>query len=244
MEGILPCSFFCRSVPARSQTQTVKFKVRDKDHVLGVVLLSLTSLGSHREASKKWLPLSPHKKGHEAFGELLVECFVSQYRPGHVVSLSEASSPVLSRMGSQEDMLNPGFKKGRRFSLHRRTPSWTKGSAGNADASSSSGRSKLTDLGSDASSLTKQVSAETTPSLHSESSVLDLPEVTGISPREGLVQGGERVVLRGTNLGESKSSIVRVVLGDVDCTSTLEYISQSKYVHSIAKYSATSLVSI
>lgn len=178
-----------------------------------MVLLSLTGLGSHREASKKWLTLSPHKKGHEVFGELLVECFVSQYRPGHVVSLSEASSPVLSRMGSQEDMLNPGFKKGRRFSLHRRTPSWNKGSAGITDSSSN---------------RSKDVSAETTPSIHSESSVLDLPEVTGISPREGLVQGGQRVVLRGANLGESRSSVVRVVLGDVDCTSTLEYISPSK----------------
>ncbi len=53
------------------------------------------------------------------------------------------------------------------------------------------------------------------------------PEVTGISPREGLVEGGERVVLRGSNLGESKSDVVRVVIAGVDCTETLEYFSQN-----------------
>lgn len=212
-----------RSVLARNQTQIVKFKVRDKDSVLGVVLLSLTGLGSQREASKRWLSLTSHKKGHDASGELLVECFVSRYRPGHVVSLSEASSPVLSRMGSQEDILHLGPKRGRRFSLHRRTPSWNKVSA---DVPSDR------NLGSEASALTKQVSAETTASIHSVSStaseISTKPQVTGISPHEGLVQGGQRVVLRGTNLGESKESIVKVMLADMDCTDSVEYFSPSE----------------
>lgn len=207
---------------ARNQTQTVKFKVRDKEHVLGVVLLSLTSLGGHREASKRWIPLSPHKKGQEPSGELLVECFVSQYKPGHVVSLSETSSPVLSRMGSQEDMLGPGPKKGRRFSLHRRTPSWSKVSAGSAGDKHNV-------------EAAKQVSADTTPSLHSRESstaseISFKPQVTGISPHEGLIQGGQRVLLRGANLGESKESIVRVMLADVDCTATVEYLSPSELI--------------
>ena len=51
------------------------------------------------------------------------------------------------------------------------------------------------------------------------------PEVTGISPREGPVGGGQRVVLRGSNLGECKEGVVRVVIADVDCTETLEYFS-------------------
>ena len=213
----------CRSVLGRNQTQTVKFKVRDRDHVMGVVLLSLTSLGSHREASKRWMPLSPHKKGQEPSGELLVECFVSQYKPGHVVSLSEASSPILSRMGSQEDMLGPGPRKGRRFSLHRRTPSWNKVSAGSAG-------DRHKDFSSEA---TKQVSADTTPSLHSRESstaseISFKPQVTGISPHEGLIQGGQRVLLRGANLGENKESIVKVMLADVDCTASVEYFSPSE----------------
>ena len=55
------------------------------------------------------------------------------------------------------------------------------------------------------------------------------PEVTGISPREGPVDGGQRVVLRGSCLGECKSDVVRVVIADVDCTETLEYLSPGKY---------------
>ena len=51
------------------------------------------------------------------------------------------------------------------------------------------------------------------------------PEVTGISPREGSVDGNQRVVLRGSNLGESKSDVVKVMIAGVDCTSTLEYFS-------------------
>ena len=57
------------------------------------------------------------------------------------------------------------------------------------------------------------------------------PEVTGISPREGPVEGNQRVVLRGSNLGESKSDVVRVVIAGVDCTSTLEYFSPGEVWH-------------
>ncbi len=55
------------------------------------------------------------------------------------------------------------------------------------------------------------------------------PEVSGISPREGVIEGGQRVVLRGSNLGESKSDVVRVVIAGVDCTESVEYLSQCKW---------------
>lgn len=212
-----------RPVSARNQNQSVKFKVRDKEHTLGVVVLSLTSLGSHRESSKKWLPLTPHKKGHEVSGELLVECFVSQFRPGQVMSLSETSSPISSRIGSQEDILHP--KKGRRFSLHRRTPSWTKVStAGSMESPGSIEELEPFGEGDSRSSQTQEYSRENSedvPSLR--------PQVTGVSPHEGPVYGGQRVVLRGSNLGESRESVVKVLLADVDCTESLEYFSPSEY---------------
>jgi len=216
-----PSKSCCRTVPARNQTPTVKFKVRDKEHTLGVVSLSLTTLGPHREASQKWYPILPHKKGHEAFGELLLECFVSQYRPGQVLSLSEASSPISSQMGSQEDILNP--RKGRRFSLHRRTPSWSKKSTDSPGISTSQ---KLTDLGSEGTSKSGQsVTHSHSASDSGSSSNLSKPQVTGVSPHEGPVQGGQRVVLRGSNLGESRESVLKVMLANVDCTSSLEYFS-------------------
>lgn len=49
--------------------------------------------------------------------------------------------------------------------------------------------------------------------------------MTGVSPNEGPVVGGQRVVLRGSYLGESKEDIVQVLVAGVDCTSSLEYFS-------------------
>ena len=119
-----------------------------------MVLLSLNHLGNHRAASKQWIPLTPHKKGHEAFGELLVECFVSKYRPGQILSLSEKSSPLSSQMGSQEDILPS--KKGGRF-LHHRTPSWSKGLGGaSSDTSTDTENYRATDSEAEVSSIQRQ----------------------------------------------------------------------------------------
>lgn len=56
-----------------------------------------------------------------------------------------------------------------------------------------------------------------------------LPEVTGVSPNEGSVEGGERVILRGSNLGESRADIVQVVVAGVDCTQSVEYFSPCEW---------------
>lgn len=55
-----------------------------------------------------------------------------------------------------------------------------------------------------------------------------VPEVTGVSPNKGPVQGGQRVVLRGSYLGESRADVVQVLVAGVDCTSSLEYFSPCK----------------
>ena len=55
------------------------------------------------------------------------------------------------------------------------------------------------------------------------------PKVTGISPHEGPVQGGQRVVLRGKNFGENEDSVLKVIIADVDCTNSLEFFSSSMY---------------
>jgi len=58
-----------------------------------------------------------------------------------------------------------------------------------------------------------------------ENEVASPPEVSGISPSSSPLEGGQRVVLRGSNLGECKEDVVRVLLAGVDCTKTLEYFS-------------------
>ena len=98
----------------------IKFKVRDREHTLGIVNIDMAELTSH--SNEKWYPLQPHRKSHEAHGELLIDCYVSEYRP---VSHSEKASPVTSRTSSVEDVR--GHKPLRdKFSFHRRTPSWTR----------------------------------------------------------------------------------------------------------------------
>lgn len=52
-----------------------------------------------------------------------------------------------------------------------------------------------------------------------------VPEVTGISPSEGSIKGNERVILRGSNLGQTKEDIIRVTIANVECLETLEYFS-------------------
>ena len=59
-----------------------------------------------------------------------------------------------------------------------------------------------------------------------------VPEISGISPNESSVQGGQRVILRGSNLGESKNDVVRVEIVDVDCTNSLEYFSPCEWLAS------------
>ena len=58
-----------------------------------------------------------------------------------------------------------------------------------------------------------------------------VPEVTGVSPNEGPVAGGQRVVLRGSHLGESREDIVQVLVAGVDCTDSVEYFSPCEFFY-------------
>lgn len=153
-----------------------------------------------------------------------------------------------SRSNSQEDL--PSLFKGGgivrgvkdRFSYHRRNPSWTKTvstptspspkrlSGSDSDMKFGVGRSGLSDGSVRGASSPSEVSGDS--SLRSsgiESSLI--PEVSGISPREGPIKGGQRVILRGSCLGECRSDVLRVIIADVDCTDTVEYHSQCKIMH-------------
>lgn len=51
------------------------------------------------------------------------------------------------------------------------------------------------------------------------------PEVSGVSPNEGSIDGGTKVTLRGTNLGTKPEDIKQVLLAGIDCTEAVEYLS-------------------
>lgn len=53
--------------------------------------------------------------------------------------------------------------------------------------------------------------------------------MTGVSPNEGPVEGGQRVVLRGSYLGESREDVVQILVAGVDCTSSIEYFSPCEF---------------
>ena len=61
--------------------------------------------------------------------------------------------------------------------------------------------------------------------LEKEPDNLPIPEVSGVSPNEGSVEGGTKVTLRGTNLGTELEDIKQVLLAGVDCTQGVEYLS-------------------
>ncbi len=158
--------------------------------------------------------------------------------------MTRSENPSLSN--SQEDL--PALFKGGgiirgvkdRFSYHRRNPSWTK--TGSTPTSPSHKRLSVSDIELQAkvglgglsegslrgASSPSEVSEDSLQSSEIESPLI--PEVSGISPREGPVGGGQRVVLRGTCLGECRSDVLRVVIADVDCSDTIEYHSQCKTI--------------
>ena len=181
---------------------------------------------------------------------------MSEVRPRAV--RSEKASPNTSLTNSQEELHathkggGSGVVRGvkERFSFHRRNPSLTKVRTSSNPSSPSVQDKRLS--GSDVELHVKQSRLGTylsdsnlrmppSPehrgygSEYSGDSVRSsgvenplMPDVTGISPREGPVEGGQRVILRGSCLGECKSDVVRVVIADVDCTESLEYFSQCK----------------
>lgn len=275
-------SFPHSNVPAKLHNGVLKFKVRDQDHALGAVHLSISEFT--RPSAKQWYPILPSKKSHESVGELLVEYSVKEYRP-----CSQKPSPITSHSPSQEDIASKGEAAGGvggtnsagagggggkgRFSFHHRSPSWTK----IRSTSSSTGSNRSQSMSHTPNDLSPSPTHErrwtgSDVELHSKSSLMThsdsnlrghslydsstdkypeqfgisdsngeknknplTPEVTGISPREGPVEGNQRVVLRGSKLGESKSDIVKVVIAGVDCTSTLEYFSPSKQNHFVSE---------
>jgi len=58
--------------------------------------------------------------------------------------------------------------------------------------------------------------------------VLGRPEVTGVSPREGPTSSETKLVIRGSNLGESASDVLSLTVAGVDCLASLEYESATR----------------
>jgi len=55
-----------------------------------------------------------------------------------------------------------------------------------------------------------------------------LMQVTGVSPKEGSVDGGTRLTIRGANFGCNKEDVVGLFVCGSNVLSTLEFVSSSK----------------
>jgi len=59
---------------------------------------------------------------------------------------------------------------------------------------------------------------------------MNVVQVTGVSPKEGSVEGGTRLTIRGSNLGRNKEDVIGLYVCGSNVLSSLEYISASKLV--------------
>jgi len=65
-------------------------------------------------------------------------------------------------------------------------------------------------------------------SLHHQPVLSGRPEVTGVSPREGPTGSETRLTIRGSNLGQSATDVVRLSVAGLDCLSALDYESSTR----------------
>ena len=150
-----------------------------------------------------WLPLQPYKKATVAHGSLHVGCWVTSY--------SERTTSLV-------DSHHQGS-----HGLQLHSPSIRHSNRGRDE----------TGLHSDTNLQdTEEVPVLCMVCVHvylPYCKATEVPEVTGVSPNEGPVEGGQRVVLRGSYLGVSREDIVQVLVAGVDCTSSLEYFSSCEF---------------
>ncbi len=215
--------------------------VTEKDDVLGQVQLPLKDLPSAKPYQHRKFPLQSHKKCSEPHGELMLSAWISATRwpksdklsPGGAknpmkqlkkVKEKLSHSPIMNRKNSGRKIGgSPGpMRSSRSLSLHDV-----------ASRRKSTGMTLSVAPSESVESLSSNESGETGGAKF-YSSLLDLredlnkPEVSGISPREGPVEGGTRLTIRGMNLGTSKEDIICLYVCGVDCLSTVEYESPSK----------------
>lgn len=246
------------------QKERFTFKVKDKDHTIGVVKVPVTSLTTISQTT--WLPLEPHKKSSEAHGDLQVEYWLSTPFSAEVNERSNSVSVMedFAERGSVGTGLKEYFKRSmpnphqqkrakeedpvhilKRTAQHSsdselhvppRQPNLPKGSATPDLRFSSYREHHSASYNPQGSFFRFSWRSQSPPSgslVESQSNLPEdgggtennVPEVTGISPREASLEGGQRITLRGSNLGLSLEDVVMVTVVDMDCTESVEYVS-------------------
>jgi hypothetical protein len=256
----------------KPEKESIKFKVKDKDHTIGTVKVPIKTLTT--TPLLQWFPIEHHKKGGEVNGEILIQLSsntpltesATDDKEGNIPSAklssssTEDSSWIMSNLKDyfkrpaapghrRHSSRDEGLKKSEMnhyssdSQLHESTsprksdlvttytPVLSKRSSLSPENNTRSHapwrpRSPLVASGPDA------IGRLSPASVVSEASS-DIPEVTGISPKEASTDGGDKVILRGTNLGTSLEDIVQVLLVNIDCTEYVEYVSSGEHLVNI-----------
>ena len=212
--------------------------MRDKKTVLGVVRIKPSDL--QPQSGTRWYHLQPyHTKARDVLGELQLDCWISKFKTpseggehgvGHKAkgllhrsALTSSFRKKVKSANAMHDKPSPvlslsGDKINDIVMVENNLDNW-EGTVTRSDSivSSTATEDKLSHRHSDDSSVGED-----------EAETLSRPEVSGVSPSDCPLEGGQRVIMRGSNLGDSKGDIVRVLVADVDCTSSLEYFSSGK----------------
>ena len=222
--------------------------VMEKDEVLGQVIVPLDSLTKDKERKPIRCILQPHKKCPKPQGELTYSAWPINFREGPpVISKSKESSGLkssdissafskvkskISRRSKQSLGSNPSLSGSNKmlsvscYDLAGLPESdGVDGKISDADSNSSFSVSAISGsvLESDSSFSRLKLSKSTIDLSDSK-----LPEISGISPKEGSAAGGTRLTIRGTNLGLHKEDIVGLFVCGSNVLGSLEFESSRK----------------
>ncbi|XP_077989319.1 uncharacterized protein LOC144443651 [Glandiceps talaboti] len=220
------------------------FTVTDKEDILGEVTVSIATLPTRNLGRRRIDNLQAHKKCPNPTGQLMFDCWVTKTRnvvpqaaefmqttektsstqkkglPTTFTKMKDSllASPMLSKKASLSPL---GLSKmGRRGS--RSVSDVTLLFKFDNDTNPSLGQRTHSDQ-----DLRPRAESEPAPKI-SKTGVDTRPEISGLSPREGSVGGGTCITIRGTNLGEHKNDIVRLLICGSNCLSSLKYESSNK----------------
>ena len=222
--------------------------VTDKEDVLGQISIPLSELAYKKPMRQIRAPLQPHKKCSNPEGELAYQAWISQSQPSATSTPHLATSPMEKDEKTPSSLQKLRSKIGRSPKLGRK--SYKSGGSDNVSGAELSlgpkNAQSCLELGPGQNSSYSNLLSTHSKSMHGinssgtgqkpylSGSFSDLtedgnkPEVSGISPREGPVEGGTRLTIRGNNLGEDKGDIVGLQVCGCNCLASLEYESARK----------------
>lgn len=230
----------------------------EKDEVLGQIAVPLNSLTKDKERKPIRQQLQPHKKCPKPQGELTYAAWPVSFKESSLAALKgkeytssktdlaaafgKVKLKMLRKSKSKQNSDNVGMNSNLSGSNKMLSvscynlsglPDATDGFDGKAsdlDSSSSYSVSAISasshGIDPDSSSFTQQSISKV--DVHVVAADSGLPEVSGISPREGYSTGGTRLTIRGTNLGLHKEDIVGLFVCGSNVLASLEYESSRK----------------